>query len=109
MSPADSLNYYRVKQIVSEDRFNYSEIKWVQVNTVTDVFIWPNPARDIVRVKTPFLSGEIDLIDAGGRLKRKIIITDFITEITTTELAKGIYFLAISSGNRLLTEKFIKE
>lgn len=105
--PGDSLNYYRVKQSV--DRAIYSEVKWVQVNTITDVFIWPNPARNILRAKTPFISGSIDMTDAGGRLIRKIIITDFITEINTESLAKGIYFLSIRSGDRLLTEKFIKE
>ena len=108
-APGDSLNYYRVKQVGYQNRFFYSEIKWVQVNVVTDVFIWPNPARDIVCVKTPFLSGGIDLTDASGRLIRKIVIADFITEISTVNLAKGIYFLQIRSGNRVLTEKFIKQ
>jgi hypothetical protein len=108
-APADSFNYYRVRQVVSGDQSIYSEIKWVQVNTVTDVFIWPNPARDVLYVKTPLLSGTIDVTDAGGTLIRKIMITDFITEIATMNLADGIYFLNIRSSNRVLTERFIKK
>lgn len=107
-APNDSLNYYRIKLVDNQNRFTYSEIEWVQVNTVSDVFIWPNPARNLLYIKTPFLSGGIDITDANGRLARKIVITDFITELPIESLAKGIYFLSIRTGNRLLIEKFIK-
>lgn len=105
--PEDSLNFYRIRQSGSQD--NYSEIKWVQVNTATDVFIWPNSAGNILHVKTPFLNGTMDIVDANGNLLVKMIITDFITEVYTAALGKGTNFLNIRSSNRFLVETFVKE
>jgi hypothetical protein len=51
----------------------------------------------------------MDIVDSRGKLIRKIIITDFITDLHIGSLAKGIYFLHIRNGNQLLVEKFIKE
>lgn len=107
--PDDSMNYYRVRQVGSRGHISYSEIKWLKANTAIDIFIWPNPGKEVLYVKTGFLSGGMDIVDSGGKLIRKIIITDFITMIHIGSLAKGIYFLHISNGNQLLVEKFIKE
>lgn len=107
-APYDNLNYYRIKLVDNKNSFSYSDTRWVQVNTITDVFIWANPAGDILRIKTPFLGGGIDLTDAGGKLLRRIVITDFISDLSIEGLQKGIYMLTISSGNRSVTEKFIK-
>lgn len=107
--PVDSFNYYRVRQIDNRGKYVYSDTKWIQINTASDIFIWPNPARDLLHLKTPFLNGNIDMMDTGGKLIRKIIITDFITDISIGSLAKGVYFLHIRHESQFLVQKFMKE
>jgi hypothetical protein len=62
-----------------------------------------------VHIKTPFLSGSIDMMDTEGKLIRKIVITDFVIDISTGSLAKGVYFLHIRHGNQFMVQKFLKE
>jgi hypothetical protein len=102
-------NYYRVRQLGTQDSLRISSIKPVQVNRNYEIFIWPNPSGEKVYVKTTFLHGFIDVVDANGKLVLSVAITSFITPITTVPLAKGIYFLHIKNGNVDITEKLVKE
>ncbi len=107
--PEDGLIYYRVRRTEGENKISYSDVRWVQVCKTDEVYIWPNPAKDILHVKTPFSKGSMDILDAGGKLMQKIAISGFNTEVPAACLSKGIYFLHIRHDDEVIVEKFIKE
>jgi hypothetical protein len=109
MQPGEGLIYYRVRQVGSKDRFLYTRLKWVQISETGKLYIWPNPAKSVLHVKTPYIKGSIDIIDPGGKHILKITITDFITDIPTIRLSRGIYFLHVRNENEILIEKFVKK
>ena len=107
--PGEGLIYYRVRQVGSKGKFLYTGVNWVQISETGKLYIWPNPAKSVLHVKTPYVKGSMDIIDPGGKHILKITITDFITDIPTIRLSKGIYFLHVRYENEILVEKFVKE
>ena len=107
--PIEGMNYYRVKEAGGNGRFLYSPAKWLQMNEAAKLIIWPNPADNILYVKTPFNTGSIDIINSGGRLVQKITITNYVTIVQTQKLSKDLYFLHVKNKTETLIERFIKD
>jgi len=107
--PGEGLIYYRVRQVGSGERYLYTQVKWVQISKTGELYIWPNPAKNILHVKTPFVKGSMDVVNPEGKLMLKISVINFITDVPTARLSKGIYFLHVRYGNEILVEKFVKE
>jgi hypothetical protein len=107
--PGEGLVYYRVRQVGSKSRFLYTGVNWVQFSEKGKLYIWPNLANNVLHVKTPYVNGSMDIIDAGGKQILKITITNFITDVPTDRLSKGFYFLYVRHANETLVEKFVKE
>jgi hypothetical protein len=109
IDPVEGMNYYRIKEAGGKGRFLYSPVKWVQMSEAGKLIIWPNPADNILYVKTPFTRGSIDIINSGGRLLQKITITNYLTTIHTQKLSRGLYFLHVKNEKETLVERFIKD
>ncbi|MBL7738680.1 MAG: T9SS type A sorting domain-containing protein [Chitinophagaceae bacterium] len=107
--PGDGLVYYRIVQKRAGNKTSFSEIKWVQMCKTDEIYIWPNPVKDVVYIKTPFVNGNMDILNTEGKLMMKIAITGLKTDVPVTSLSKGIYFIHIRYGEEVLVEKFIKE
>jgi Secretion system C-terminal sorting domain len=107
--PREGLNYYRVWRADSKQDAAVSGVKWVQVNKTGGLYIWPNPAKDMLYIKTPFVKGRIGIIDSRGTLIFTIVITKLVTNVPTDRLSKGIYFIHVKHGNEILVERFVKE
>ena len=105
--PGDGLIYYRIKQIGGRIT-SYSSIKWVQISKTGSLYIWPNPASDVLHVRTPFADGSMEIVDSEGKLMKKITITDFTTDVSIQQLAKGIYIIRVKHKKDAVAEKFIK-
>lgn len=107
--PVEGMNYYRVKEAGGQSRFLYSPTKWVQMDEAGKLIIWPNPAHDLLYVKTTFNTGSIDIINSGGKLVQKILITNYVTIVQTQKLSKDLYYLHVKNGTETLVERFIKD
>ena len=71
--------------------------------------IWPNPAKDILKLRSLRGSGKVVLIDAQGRLVHEAeVIGDEILQIPTGDLPAGIYFVLLQGGGKLIgSEKVV--
>ena len=101
--------YYRIRQTFREGTYLYSQVKKVEINKSESLCIWPNPARNILHVKTTFTNGSIDVLSTEGMLLQKIFITNYITDVPVSHLPKGLYFLHIRHDKETFIERFIKE
>lgn len=109
MYPSEGINYYRVKTMGGKTGLLFSPVKWVQIGEAGKVIIWPNPADKILYVKTPFTNGTLDIINSAGKHVQKITITNYITNVSTQHLSKGLYFLQVKHQSGTLVERFIKD
>ena len=95
------------------DGFTTQEVETPPVNSVNNVAaaiakFYPNPASD--KLMIDLLDNSVknaSIIDAAGRV---ITTVDCVahTEINTTELLTGIYFLQLTGDNGTVTTKFQK-
>ncbi|MBK0382122.1 T9SS type A sorting domain-containing protein [Pedobacter sp. SD-b] len=116
--PLQGNNYYRLKQIDNDGKFEYSEIKSLRFdfnNQQQSILIYPNPAKDFIKVTLP--SGQL------GAVKMNIINLNGATvksekykagqELTQdiSNLKSGMYLLEIRDENEGLlgVNKFIKK
>ena len=71
--------------------------------------IYPVPAIDVIRVKNMGNIRSAEILDATGRVVRSQNINgDSEISIPVGDLAKGIWFLRITTGSGKVTSKFIK-
>ena len=75
----------------------------IQENTIEEreMFLYPNPAADFVNLKTDVVPMEIQLYSSEGKELRKLNITEYSTQLTISELPKGIYFLKSNKFGKL--------
>jgi hypothetical protein len=83
-------------------------------NSLSEFFIWPNPANDIVNFKFNSVNNSkinVSLLDIQGREVFSNVISPNSSKITssieTSSLSKGIYVLKINQGNAVMNKKVI--
>ena len=85
-------------------------------NTITDVSIFPNPADKNIRISmnTPFSKSiSFCISDIFGKTltqwEGKAENGVYENEISIENLSQGVYFLSVKIGERVMTQKFVKE
>jgi hypothetical protein len=104
--------YYRLKQMDNDGYFTYSNI--ISLNPVGgktkgSMKTYPNPVHDVLMVEAVVSeTAELELMDAVGRVVIKKKIGSGNSQISTENLAKGIYILRLTNNNDISTQKIIK-
>ena len=95
-APKTESNYYRLKQLDFDGKFEYSGIINVDFENNQEVVISPNPTTGIIRLNN-FSEGKIKIYDTVGRLLKDLNISD--QEINISDLPNGIYPYVIIKVN----------
>ena len=101
--------YYRIKQTDKKSNTSYSLTRWVQISKTGKLYLWPNPANDVLHIRTAFAKGSMEIFDAEGKLMVQRSITNYITDLPLLQLGKGIYFIRVKHDKEILAERFVKE
>lgn len=79
----------------------------LDISNFTDLYfdLYPNPATDIINVKTELSKFEIEIFNLLGQI---VIKSSNDKEINISNLTEGAYLVRISSNNKTFTKKIIK-
>ncbi len=112
------LNYYRLKLLDKDGKFQYSNIELLNVNIegINVTTIYPAPFDDKVNVvisSETTVQGSINLFDNTGKLliSQQSGLNKGVTNLTINnldQLAKGIYILKVQAGEVVVVKKIIK-
>ena len=111
-SPYNGKNYYRIREADINGRSNYSEIKTVTVEKANNALsVWPNPAKDVIRIQTNNASNSIARIyNQSGSLMSEHRLQGGISTINVSTLSFGAYIISVRNANgENYNQKFIKE
>ncbi|MFT3911098.1 MAG: T9SS type A sorting domain-containing protein [Ferruginibacter sp.] len=110
-NPAKGVNYYRLKQIDLDGKFNYSEIRSVYFGNDVNVVLVPNPASDKVTVYLPDNSAmsTIQVFNANGQLMKTISSADESVQINLAGFSRGMYTIKVSGKNMYEVKKLLIE
>ena len=109
-TPANGANYYRLKQVDFNGKFELSDAKAVNFNLATAAFsIYPNPATDVltIELKTSTISS-LDVYDFSGKYLFNQVLSDKVNTVNIEKLATGIYFFKVNSSEVSSINKIIK-
>ena len=111
--PNIGVNYYRLKQVDADGRFEYSAVRSVEIRGGGKVHIFPNPASHVLHISfgNNFPEGGAwSLFDFSGNMVKHGKWEDgFPKKINMDDVISGSYFLRISDGHQNVVEKVFKE
>lgn len=90
----------------------YNSVGINHINKSSEVFVYPNPASDILSVSIPDFkkTGQLSIFDIEGREVLNIIVNSNFSQLNIDQLKSGIYAIHIewNNSNRII-KRFVKE
>ena len=106
-SPKNGNNYYRIKQVDYDGKFDYSNVALVRFEG-KDLFIYPNPATQEIHLQTKKeVTRQIEIFNTTGQLVKTL--SQKGTTVPIDDLPEGIYWIQITEDNQRFLNKFIRE
>ncbi|RZJ99262.1 MAG: T9SS type A sorting domain-containing protein, partial [Flavobacterium sp.] len=102
-SPTKGNNYYRLKAVDEDGKFDYSEERVVKILEDQAAIIYPNPASKNVTVKLGYTpaNAKLTLINAMGmKLYHTSIKGTSTYDFSVDSFAPGVYFVRITEINK---------
>lgn len=111
--PGLGINFYRLKMIDKDGAFSYSKIAAVKISDEKQVYVFPNPATDVLYINLPLKNETIFLkiVDAAGKLmyKQTIVPGDqSLFSLNIQSFAAGMYNLILQTDNSRQVVTFLK-
>jgi hypothetical protein len=100
--------YYRLKGVDIDGKITYSKIVKLNLGKTFTVFISPNPVKDKLHIQGAENFINILILDANGRLLRKMRPTSD-NNYDTDFLQPGIYWIQLIGDKESQTHKLLKE
>ncbi len=100
--------YYRVKEVDFDGKFMYTELRLVQMNQQQSnhIVVFPNPFTEVMNVFIPQKSindhTQIFLMDELNRVIETYSVQHEMNSLMLGGLSKGIYFISVVDGGRLV-------
>ena len=105
--PMDGMNFYRLKQMDFDGKFEYSKVISIRSNDNADVNIYPTSVMDVINVQLSS-EGEMAVYSVTGHKLIHRTIGEGTTEINLSSLSAGIYFIAIETNANFTTQQIVK-
>ncbi len=111
--------YYKIRAVYLEGGNSpYSEISSDYIGTITstqnladsNLELYPNPATDVLYIKSVNQIQSISVLDLLGNTytKYSALGNDVLHQLNVSQLSAGVYFIKIENGNSSLVKRFVK-
>jgi hypothetical protein len=112
--PQPGITFYRLKQTDIDDKYEYSKIISLHINTnLVKASVYPVPAKNRITISfgSIITKAEIEIFSADMKTVRHESINSpsSTKEINISNLSKGVYFIRYANGSATEILRFIKE
>jgi len=106
-APLAGKNYYRLKQIDLDGKYQYSEIKMLDFSAIGKAIVYPNPFSNTLTVSNAPDKTAYQVYDSKGQVVLQGKLSN--NKINTSRLPKGSYTLQLIQGDEKTVYQLIKE
>lgn len=99
-NPVKGTNFYRLKQLDLNGKFEYSPVRQVKMNATT-IVVYPNPATNNVTVQGLNGNETIQICDVSGRKIKQVKSRSQQASIGIADLQEGTYYIVIIAESGL--------
>lgn len=105
-NPGKGNFFYRLRQVDTDGKFEYSPVKKVSFGVSTKIRVYPNPASNIIMITEAPVNSDIRLYDASGRLVIRNQNLQPFGQLRVGHLPVGIYqlFITTPTGERVVEQ-----
>ena len=109
--PVNGVNYYRLKQIDNDGKITYSVVRSVAFNKVSNLIVYPNPAREKIELRLPsvYADATVEVINGEGRILKKFNIANInLVRLNVGSYPAGNYLIRVTTNSKSEIVSFIK-
>ncbi len=110
-SPYLSNLYYKTTMIGAENLRLASTENAIENDDHSGINIYPNPVSDNVYINlgndNNMAGSEIEILNIGGQVVKKVVITNNNTAIDVKDLDNGLYFIKLKSADDVILKKLL--
>jgi trimeric autotransporter adhesin len=107
-TPMRGINYYRLKQVDKDAKFDYSTVEKALFNSSYTAQVVPNPAKDFINLyiaKSGNQQASIQVLNAAGKLVYRTTSAQSQLKINTATFSKGLYFVKVIDADNVTAIK----
>jgi len=103
----DQTWYYTTSNVMVRMNFD-PNLVGIEESKDTQVSIYPNPASEVINIHSnKLLNATVSVTDLTGKVVKNSTISGLNASINTSGLNNGIFFVTITDGNSVATEKVV--
>jgi Bacterial Ig-like domain/Lamin Tail Domain/Secretion system C-terminal sorting domain len=110
-NPVTGNNFYRLKMVDQDGKFEYSRIVKVYFSKQLIIHISPNPATTFVNINIENINTPVtvQLVDLNGKLVKQQIISQGVqnSRLSLTGLMKGLYTIKLIGTTQVTAQKLL--
>ncbi len=102
--------YYRLKLVGQRDKTRYSPIVKAWLGSNTAFLVYPNPAKDEIKIVLPASSNsEIEIVNSSGQVVKRVKTNQDSLTINIGPLNAGMYFISVRNDRQAIVQRFVKQ
>jgi hypothetical protein len=107
--PKKGINYYRLKQVDIDNRFEFSAIKTAQFGDDVLFALYNNPSNGTdIKMKVNVFPSTLSVFDASGRKMKEVNLVNSNYSLSVAGFANGTYLAVLNKDGKVLAaEKFV--
>lgn len=110
-APVMGNNFYKLKMVDKDDRFEFSQVVKVNFSKQLVIRISPNPASTQIRISMENINYPvtIQIVDLNGKLVKQQLITQGTSDsnVDISRIAKGLYTVKVISTSQVAAQKLL--
>ncbi len=109
-SPLQGRNFYRLKQLDFDGRFDFSKVLWIQMDAVSRIRLYPNPTSGIINISGLKQGSIITLYSTAGNRVSQVTADKKYMRIPVSHLPASVYKVVVTeaSGRMVSNHTFVK-